>query len=162
MASNYSGAANAATAGAEATYDENIEIISTGIPALLKYSPYSNNNKKFNGTIYSSTGEESARYPYMKDGGTSGLMYNFRNVGFNKTADNLNSLAEHYGGFKSISVNGIENVASTTNIIISDTLFRANTSSGTVNGMRTLSLLDLKGSNNSNTNTSSAVTDPIP
>ena len=193
LASNYSGAANAATAGAAATYEGDIEIISTGIPALLNYSPYSCDNKKFNGTIYSSTGEESARYPYMKNGGTSGyfygndtqrtkyladytfssritsdpdiyaasgLMYNFRNVGFNKTADNLNSLTEHYGGFKSISVNGIENVASTTNIITADTLFRANISSGIINGMRTLSLLDLKGSNNSNTDTSSEVTDP--
>lgn len=198
LASNYSGAANAGTAGAAATYEGDIEIISTGIPAKLyynssKYIP----NRKFDGTIYA---EGNQKYPYMNNGGTSGfwygndeqrakyledysyttatfngrsadnnniyaasgLMYNFRNIGFSTTNDTLSksTISMHYGGFKAISVNGVAKTASTTNIIIADTLFRPNIASGLIDEMRCLSLLDVKGSNNEDTDASTAVADP--
>ena len=195
LASRYAGAVNAGTAGAEATYEGNIEIISTGIPAKLYYSKYSVSSKKFDGNIYSSTETESTKHPYMKSGGTagywygndtqrtkyladytfasrttsdsniyaaSGLMYNFRNIGFDTTNDTLSdsTITAHYGGFKAISVNGVAQTASTSNVIIADTLFKPSIASGTVDGMRSLSLLDVKGSNNDSTDVSTAVSDP--
>ena len=149
------------------TYTGNIEIISTGIPAKLYYhydsiQSFENTNPKTVGkwagdsnqrNTYTSTYYNSSS-PYYNIYAAAGLMYNFENIVFNYSGskDNLttSNISKEYGGYVAISNGGTAVTAS--NNITGASLFRVSSlASGSVSGIRSVSLADLTGKTTSDT-----------
>ena len=166
------------------TYEGDIEIISTGIPAKLYYhanyiTDFENTNPLILGkwagdstqrATYATTYYNSRSSNYYNDPNiyaVSGLMYNFENIVFSVTGtkDSLtygtyteNSTTKdgvlkekyNYGGYISIS-NG-ESVVTASASTTGTSLFRVSSLvSGSVSGIRSVSLADLTGSTGSGT-----------
>ena len=156
------------------TYTGDIEIISTGIPAKLCY--HSSSIESFENTspltlgkwagdrtqrnTYTTTYYNSSS-PYYNIYGAAGLMYNFENIVFNVTGTTSTLTTgtgnafesddtRNYGGFIAISNGGKSVTASSTTTGAS--LFRVSSlSSGTITGIRSVSLADLTGKTTSDT-----------
>ena len=151
------------------TYTGNVEIISTGIPAKLYYhndsiQSFENTNPK---TVGKWAGDSSQRTTYRDsyysyDDSTTnkniyaaaGLMYNFENIVFNYSGskDNLttSNISKEYGGYVAISNGGTAVTAGSNTTGAS--LFRVSSlASGSVSGIRSVSLADLTGNNGSDT-----------
>ena len=147
------------------TYEGDIEIISTGIPAVLYYDYATITDfekaSDTNGLIKGKwAGDETDRINFTTEYyGTasnkdvyaaSGLLYNFGNIVFNVTGtkDTLNKNEggalynnQNYGGYIAISNNGTAVTAS--DITTGNDLFKASVASGTVT-VRSVNLKDIK------------------
>ena len=147
------------------TYEGDIEIISTGIPAKLYYNCYTitsfekacdtnglikgkwsgnaTDRTNFTTTYYGTATNESVY-------AASGLLYNFGNIVFNVTGtkDTLNKDSggafvdkQNYGGYIAISNN--ETAVTASNTTTGNDLFKAPVASGTVT-VRSVNLKDIK------------------
>lgn len=147
------------------TYEGDIEIISTGIPAILYYDYNTITNfekaSDTNGLIKGkwagdSTDRSNFTIAYYGTASNknvyaaSGLLYNFGNIVFNVTGtkDTLNKDSggafvdkQNYGGYISISNNGTAVTAS--NTTTGNDLFKASVASGKVS-LRSVNLKDIK------------------
>ncbi len=168
------------------TYEGDIEIISTGIPAKLYYDSSSIKSFEIESDLSNVTkgkwaGNSAQRTAYLDsaNGGfnytnrstsnkniyaASGLLYNFENIVFSISAETSSKLntgsgnafesddTRNYGGYIEVKNNGTAITASSTTTV--NDLFEANIASGSVAGMRSVTLKDIKGTNDdSNTTT---------
>ena len=156
------------------TYKGDIEIISTGIPARLRY--YHDTITNFENTSPATTGKwagdstQRSTYteafynstsPYKNIYAAAGLMYNFENIVFNVTGTTSTLTTgtgnafesddtRNYGGYVAISNSG--SAVTATNSTTGANLFRVSSlASGSVSGIRSVSLADLTGKTTSDT-----------
>ena len=138
-------------------YEGPVDIISTGIPTKLNYCLSEVSRAKWAGT--DTDGEKYLNeYSYSQRQKTdnniravSGLLYNFKKIVFS------GSSSHNRGGFVNIVTNGTSAVedANTTG----ESLFTAKISSGTIKGIRSVHLGDIKGTNDETTGTNSITSD---
>ena len=154
------------------TYEGNIEIISTGIPAKLRYDSTTITNFEIENDLSNATkgkwaGNSAQRTQFLIDYNytnraiddkniyaASGLLYNFGNIVFSVTGTTStlttgsgNAFAsddtKNCGGYIEIKKNGTAVTASSTTT--AEDLFKTYVASGIVSGMRSLNLKDIKG-----------------
>ena len=169
------------------TYQGDIEIISTGIPAKLRYNASAISGFEIESNLTNATkgkwaGNGAQRTQFLTDYNytnrtasdkniyaTSGLLYNFKNIVFSVTGTTStlttgtgNAFAsddtKNYGGYIEIRKN--ESAVTASSTTTAEDLFKANIASGIVERIRSVSLKDIKGTNDdSNTANITASTD---
>ena len=140
------------------SYTGDIKIISTGIPARLYW--YWRTIKKFENTTPATigkwAGDATQRQQFITDSGrgatsysnvyaAAGLIYNFKNIVFNKTGTKStleSQLEANYGGYIEIRNSG--NLIEAGNDTTGETLFQASIASGTISTIRSLKMRDMK------------------
>ena len=141
----------------EGTYEGDIEIISTGIPAKLYYyystikdttkAPWAGTEEQRNTFVADYYGTASNYNVYA----SAGLLYNFKQIVFNVKGDTLSTstITENKGGFVNIVTNGTEAVEGDTTT--GGSLFTDTKLESKITGIRSVNLKDLTGYNNDST-----------
>ena len=146
----------------EGTYEGDIDIISTGIPAKLYYyystvksASWAEKDQNKRQEFLDKNSYQSRKESDYNIHAAVGLLNNFKEIIFNHKGDDLSTstLTENKGGYREIKTNGIQVEVNESEEKKAGDLFTANIVRGNITGIRSVHLGDIKGTNDENTST---------